>query len=236
MVNMNITDTINCILNEKIHWNIEWIIAHKLDENLLEKSDIPKLHNDEIFVEHPEYPEYFVSQYGRIVSLKWGKVTLIKRNVVGPKENQYLGCTLSENGIKISITVHRAVADVFCPNFWKRKKKLNLQAHHIDGDHFNNDYRNLILLPKKLHDEIHKIKKIVLFKDGQIIPYLNVLDLVYDTGLTLEDIILARYDGRRKKQKATGGYTVYNVKGWLIGYKFRPQRKKRKKKAAKKQS
>lgn len=127
MVNMNITDTINCILNEKIHWNIEWIIAHKLDENLLEKSDIPKLHNDEIFVEHPEYPEYFVSQYGRIVSLKWGKVTLIKRNVVGPKENQYLGCTLSENGIKISITVHRAVADVFCPNFWKRKKKLLLQ-------------------------------------------------------------------------------------------------------------
>lgn len=236
MLNMNITDTMNHILNDKIHWNIEWIISNKLDENLLEKANIQKVRNDEIFVEHPEYPEYFVSQYGRIVSLKRGKVTLIKRNVVGPKENQYLGCTLSENGIKISITVHRAVADVFCPNFWKSQKKHNLQAHHIDGDHFNNDYRNLILLPRNLHEELHKIKKIVLFKDGQIITYMNVLDLVLESGLTLEDIILARYDRRRKKQKATGGYTVYNVKGWLIGYKFRPQRKKRKKKAAKKQS
>lgn len=236
MLNMNITDTMNHILNDKIHWNIEWIISNKLDENLLEKANIQKVRNDEIFVEHPEYPDYYVSQYGRIVSLKRGKVTLIKRNVVGPKENQYLGCTLSENGIKISITVHRAVADVFCPNLWKSQKKLNLQAHHIDGDHFNNDYRNLILLPRKLHEELHKIKKIVLFKDGQIIPYMNVLDLVLESGLTLEDIILARYDRRRKKQKATGGYMVYNVKGWLIGYKFCPQRKKRKKKAAKKQS
>ena len=234
MLNMNITDTMNHILNDKIHWNIEWIISHKLDEKLLEKADISKLHNDEIFVEHPEYPEYFVSQYGRIVSLKWGKVTLIKRNTVGPKDCQYLGCTLSENGIKVSITVHRAVADVFCPNFWKSKKKLNLQAHHIDGDHFNNDYRNLILLPKKLHDEIHKIRKIVLFKDGQIIPYLNVLDLVYDTGLTLEDIILARLNKRRKPMRATGGYTVYNVRGFRIGYKY--CQKKRKKKASKKQS
>ena len=233
MLSMNITDTMNHILNDKIHWNIEWIISNKLDENLLEKANIQKVRNDEIFVEHPEYPEYFVSQYGRIVSLKRGKVTLIKRNVVGPKENQYLGCTLSENGIKISITVHRAVADVFCPNFWKSQKKLNLQAHHIDADHFNNDYRNLVLLPQKLHKELHKIKKLVLLKDGQIITYANVLDLVYDTGLTLEEIILSRHDKRRKPYKSSG-YTVFNIKGCLIGYKYYP--KKRKKKAAKKQS
>lgn len=227
---------LNTVNNEKLYWNIEWIISHILGEKLLEKANISKLHNDEIFVQHPNYIDYYVSQYGRVISRKYGRVKLLKPYIIGPKNNQYLGYGFSDGEVE-SISVHRAVADVFCPNFWKGKnqKKLNLQAHHIDGNHFNNDYRNLILLPKKLHDEIHKIRKIVLLKDGQIVPYMNVLDLVYETGLTLEDIILARYDGRRKKQKATGGYTVYNVKGWLIGYKFRPQRKKRKKKAARKQ-
>ena len=232
---MNFT-TKNTVINEKLHWNIEWIISHTLDEKLLEKSDISKLHNDEIFVQHPNYVDYYVSQYGRVISTKFNKIKLLKPYIIGPESNQYLGYRFSKNGNMESISVHRAVADVFCPNFWKNKsqKKLNLQAHHIDGSHFNNDYRNLILLPKKLHDEIHRIRKIVLLKDGQIFTYLNVLDLVYDTGLTLEDIILARYDKRRKKQKATGGYTVYNVKGWLIGYKYSP--KKRKKKASRKQS
>lgn len=227
----------NSKITEKIHWNIEWIISHTLDENRLEKAGISKLHSDEIFVQYPKYKDYFVSQYGRIISTKFGKIRLLKVYLVGEENNRYLGFTFSDGDTKISIGVHRAVAEVFCPNFWRSKnqKKLNLQAHHIDGNHYNNDYRNLILIPKKLHDELHKIKKIVLFKDGQIITYMNVLDLVLESGLTLEDIILARYDGRRKKQKATGGYTVYNVKGWLIGYKFRPQRKKRKKKAARKQ-
>lgn len=231
---MNFT-TKNTVINEKLHWNIEWIIAHTLDENLLEKADISRLHNDEIFVQHPNYVDYYVSQYGRVISTKFNKIKLLKPYIIGPKNYQYLGYRFSKNGNLESISVHRAVADVFCPNFWKNQsqKKLNLQAHHIDGNHFNNDYHNLILLPKKLHDEIHRIRKIVLLKDGQIFTYLNVLELVYDTGLTLEDIILARYDGRRKKQKATGGYTVYNVRGWLIGYKYCP--KKSKKKASKKQ-
>ena len=47
----------------------------------------------------------------------------------------------------------------------------------------NNNYHNIILLPLHLHAAIHKIKKMVLFKDNQIIEYKNPLDLVYDTGL-----------------------------------------------------
>lgn len=230
---MNFT-TKNTVINEKLHWNIEWIIAHTLDENLLEKADILKLHNDEIFVQHPNYVDYFVSQYGRVISRKYGRVILLKPYIIGPKNNQYLGYSFSSGEVE-SISVHRAVAEVFCPNFWRSKsqRKLNLQAHHIDGNHYNNDYRNLVLLPKKLHDELHKIKKLVLLKDGQIITYANVLDLVYDTGLTLEEIILSRHDKRRKPYKSSG-YTVFNIKGCLIGYKYYP--KKRKKKAAKKQS
>lgn len=229
---MNFT-TKNTVINEKLHWNIEWIISHTLEESRLEKAGISKLHNDEIFVRYPDYPDYWVSQYGRIISTKFGKARLLKVYLVGEKSNRYLGFTFSDGYNKASIGVHRAVAEVFCPDFWKGKKNQNLQAHHIDGNHFNNDYRNLVLLPKKLHDELHKIKKLVLLKDGQIITYANVLDLVYDTGLTLEEIILSRHDKRRKPYKSSG-YTVFNIKGCLIGYKYYP--KKRKKKAVKKQS
>lgn len=221
------------LASNKFNWNLEWIIAHILDEKRLEKANISKLHNDEIFVQHPDYADYYVSQYSRMISTKFSKIRLLKPYITGCADNQYLGYAFSENGKVTSISVHRAVAEVFCPDFWKGKKNLNLQAHHIDGNHFNNDYRNLVLLPKKLHDGLHKIKKLVLLKDGQIITYANVLDLVYDTGLTLEEIILSRHDKRRKPYKSSG-YTVFNIKGCLIGYKYYP--KKRKKKAAKKQS
>ena len=220
----------------KFNWNLEWIIAHTLDEKRLEKADISKLHNDEIFVQHPEYTDYYISQYSRAISTKFSKIRLLKPYITGPTDNLYLGYGFSVNGRVVQISVHRAVAEVFCPDFWKNKKNLNLQAHHIDGNHFNNDYRNLVLLPKKLHDELHKIKKIVLLKDDQIITYANVLDLVYDTGLTLEEILLSRYDKRRKPCKSSG-YTVFNIKGYLIGYKYHPEKRNRKgKKASKKKS
>lgn len=121
-----------------------YISYRALDENLLEKADISKLHNDEIFVQHPNYVDYFVSQYGRVISRKYGRVTLLKPYIIGPKNNQYLGYSFSSGEVE-SISVHRAVAEVFCPNFWRSKnqKKLNLQAHHIDGNHYNNDYQNV---------------------------------------------------------------------------------------------
>ena len=72
------------------------------------------------------------------------------------------------------------------------------------------------MLPTHLHTAIHKIKKMVLFKDGQIIEYKNPLDMVYDTGLKLEDILLAN-KSKKKPLKSQGGYTVFNVKGHLIG-------------------
>lgn len=79
-----------------------------------------------------------------------------------------------------------------------------------------------------LHAAIHKIKKIVLLEGGKIQEYKNPLDLVYDTGLTLEEILLAN-KGKKKPLKSEGGYTVYDIKGYLIGFQYYPQKDKRKK-------
>ena len=80
----------NSKITEKIHWNIEWIISHTLEESRLEKAGISKLHNDEIFVRYPDYPDYWVSQYGRIISTKFGKARLLKVYLVGEKVTDIL--------------------------------------------------------------------------------------------------------------------------------------------------
>ena len=131
---------------------------------------------------------------------------------------------ITPDGNLTTFGAHRAVADIFCPNFWKKGK---FEAHHIDGNKMNNNYHNIILLPLHLHAAIHKIKKMVLFKDNQIIEYKNPLDLVYDTGLKLEDILLAN-KSKKKPLKSQGGYTVFNVKGYLIGFKYYPETRKKK--------
>lgn len=65
----------------------------------------------------------------------------------------------------------------------------------------------------------------MLLQDG-IIEYSNPLDLVYDTGLTLEDIILAD-KGNAKPLKSNSKYSVFNVKGNLIGYQYYPKKKEK---------
>lgn len=208
-------------------WNFNYIATHKLPEETLEKSRIEKINPEEIFVRHPVYWSYYVSQYGRVVSMKWGKVTLLKAHIGGQPDRQYLYYCFCLAGEKHTIGAHRAVADVFCPNFWD--KFAHLEAHHLDGNRFNNDYHNLILLPRSLHKAIHNIKKMVLLKDGVLLQYGNPLDLLEETGLTLEEILLAN-KGKKKPLKSTGGYTVFDIKGHLIGFQYYPQKRKQIKK------
>lgn len=212
---------------DKFNWNKEYIITHTLDEDIIKRAGIKKLDDSEVFVQHPKYKDYYCSQYGRAISIKGDRVKLLGANIGGQPDRQYLYYTFSMHGYPTTIGAHRAVADIFCPNFWNNKKKGKFEAHHIDGNKFNNNYRNIILLPLHLHTAIHKIKKMVLFKDNQIIEYKNPLDLVYDTGLKLEDILLAN-KSKKKPLKSQGGYTVFNVKGYLIGFKYYPETRKKK--------
>lgn len=212
----------------KFNWNKEYIITHTLDEDIIKRAGIKKLDDSEIFVQHPTCTDYYCSQYGRAISIKGDRVKLLGAVIGGQPDRQYLYYTFSMHGYPTTIGAHRAVADIFCPNFWKSgRKKIKFEAHHIDGNKMNNNYRNIILLPTHLHTAIHKIKKMVLFKDGQIIEYKNPLDMVYDTGLKLEDILLAN-KGKKKPLKSQGGYTVFNVKGHLIGFKYYPETRRKK--------
>lgn len=213
-------------MQEKFTWNYDYIIQNRLSDEILESAGIEKLEPKEIFVEYPEMQGYYVSQFGRVVSLKRNSVTLLGAFIGGQSDRQYLYYKFSEFGEPKTIGVHRAVADVFCPNFWKGADRL--EAHHIDGNKMNNHYKNLILLTTILHAAIHKIKKIVLLKDGKITEYKNPLDLVYDTGLKLEDILLAN-KGKKKPIKSEGDYTVFDIKGNLVGFQYYPQKRKKKK-------
>lgn len=208
-------------------WNYDYIIQNKLDESVLENAGIEKLEPSEIFVEHPEHEGYYISQFGRCISLKRKKVVLLGAFIGGQPDRQYLYYGFSAGAETKTIGVHRAVADVFTPNFWKKAERL--EAHHIDGNKLNNHYRNLILLTPVLHGAIHKIKKIVLLENGKIKEYQNPLDLVYDTGLKLEDILLAN-KGKKKPIQSDSKYTVFDVKGNLIGFQYYPKSEKANKK------
>lgn len=213
-------------MKENFTWNYERIIQYKLSDETLEEAGIEKLEPSEIFVEHPEHGGYYVSQFGRVVSLKRKKTVLLGAFIGGQSDRQYLYYGfIDKDGLKKTISANRAVADVFCPDFWKSKDRL--EAHHIDGNKLNNYYKNLILLPTKLHAALHKIKKIVLLKEGKITEYKNPLDLVYETGLRLEDILLAN-KGKKKPIKSEGGYTVFDIKGNLIGFQYYPQDRNKK--------
>ena len=213
-------------ITEKFKWNHEQLIQHQLDEVILDAAGIEKLDAAEVFVEHPTHEGYYVSQYGRAVSLKRKDAALLGAFIGGQPDRQYLYYGFINNGEKQTIGAHRAVADVFCPNFWKGSSRL--EAHHLDGNKLNNDYRNLILLTTPLHAAIHKIKTIVWFKDGKIVEYRNPLDLVYETGLKLEEILLAN-KGKKKPLKCQDGYTVFDIRGHLIGFKYYPEKSKKKK-------
>lgn len=205
----------------KFNYNNQYINNNKLNREKIKRAKIELVAEDEIFVKHPDWNDYFISQYGRGISVKNDKLRLLS---LTPGGGGYFYFKFSEWGNDIaeqSISVQRAVADIFCPNYWGN---IRLQAHHMDKNRINNNYWNLVLLPINLHKAIHKIKKMVLLKDGKIIEIRNVLELAEMTGLTLEEIILVNKDSKKKPLKSNGGYSVFDIKGNLIGYQFYPEK------------
>lgn len=205
----------------KFNWNNEYIQLNKLSVEQITEANIELLDN-EVFVKHPKWNDYYISQYGRGISVKGKAIKLLS---LQPGGGGYYYFKFSEvgNTNTPSIGVHRAVADVFCPDFWD---DTPLEAHHIDKVHTNNYYKNLILLPRKLHSALHQIKKIVQFDGGTIKEINSILDLVYSTGLTLEEIILAN-KGNNKPLKSNSKYTIFDIKGYLIGYQYYPKKGKK---------
>lgn len=205
-------------------WNSEYIAQHTLDNHIITDSGIKLLNEDEIFVEHQDFSRYFISQYGRAISLKRKQPQLLRESIQGTRENQYPAFGIGINGQ--SMITGRAVAEIFCPNFWNRFKRMPniynsaLEAHHCDKNHFNNHYLNLVLLPVWLHHDAHKIDSYALWSGTEINEYLNPLRIVEATNmdLELEDITCAGWN--RKGKSSDTGYTIYKIDHYWIGLKF----------------
>lgn len=81
------------------------------------------------------FPQYFVSDHGRVISIKSGDKQILKKQ---KGKRGYHHVVFHRNGERRTIKVHRLVLEVFvgpCP------KKM--ETSHLDGDCYNNHINNL---------------------------------------------------------------------------------------------
>lgn len=89
---------------------------------------------DEIFVRIEEFPDYYVSNLGRVLSLKFGKERFLKPAIY----NGYYSVVLLNGNIRKLVRIHRLVAKAFIPN------PYNLpEVNHKDENKLNNCVDNL---------------------------------------------------------------------------------------------
>lgn len=70
-----------------------------------------------------------------------------------PKSRQMAGTRLPKLGDNfLSMTDYLKFYSRYYGITWDHQK---FEVHHVDGNHYNNDIRNLILLPKDLHRRLH---------------------------------------------------------------------------------
>lgn len=104
---------------------------------------------NEIWKNIKDFPDYCVSNFGRIKSLKFGKEKIRK---CCKSKDGYLRINLSKNGKLIAKKIHILVYETF-------NKKLNNMCcvHHLDENKNNNYLKNLKKITKKEHRQIHMI-------------------------------------------------------------------------------
>lgn len=84
-----------------------------------------------------EFPRYYVSEYGDVVSMVKSTPLLLKPWRATSKNYKYVGLS-NGNGTYIKVTVHSLVAKAFCKN-----KNGGTVVRHYDDDPDNNYYKNL---------------------------------------------------------------------------------------------
>jgi|TARA_E500000178_G_scaffold342601_1_gene388072 hypothetical protein len=86
-----------------------------------------------------QYPDYLVSNKGRVKSLKYTKGQHFRLLSQNPDKNGYFCVTLFPDKKYIKAKVHRLVAEAFC----KGKSEEKKWALHKDGNNQNNNASNL---------------------------------------------------------------------------------------------
>lgn len=101
-----------------------------------------------------EFPDYQISNYGKIKSNKYHKQSTMKLD----KNNKgYYRIRLSHNGKVVKRYTHILVYETF----YDDKLKSNECIHHKDENKENNYYENLEKLTKSKHKSIHNKGEIV---------------------------------------------------------------------------
>ena len=90
---------------------------------------------EELFVQIEGFPNYVVSNYGRVINC-------VRNYDIQPSCNsvKHMKVNLYSNGIRYTKQVHQLVAQAFFVNW-----ELGLEVLHISGDYNDNSVRNLEL-------------------------------------------------------------------------------------------
>jgi hypothetical protein len=118
---------------------------------LWENINDPILEN-EIWKIINDFPDYRVSNFGRIKSFKFGKERILKQNT---NSDGYFQISLLKNGKQKNKKVHHLVFETH--NNYKLKD--GECVHHTDEDKENNYFDNLKLMTKSDHKKIHMAEK-----------------------------------------------------------------------------
>lgn len=126
--------------------------------NLLTKNNYRELTSNLIW--HKENTRIFASKQGTIATIKEknGIYTLTFRDTAPGVKSRTSKKDKLEYKVcidKVTHSVHKLVALTY-PEY-ARVYKEGYEVHHIDGNHLNNNCKNLIWLPSNAHKKVHEL-------------------------------------------------------------------------------
>lgn len=157
-----------------------------------------------------DYPNYSVSNLGRVRNSKTGRILKSSKCGGGAEAGKYLHVILYQGSraSRKSIGIHRLVAKAFIPNP-DNKPEVN----HIDGNGYNNVVSNLEWVTHTenmihafsiLHPKIYIPKKVIRVEDGCIFDSID--DAAYACGFADHISFFTDYLDGKKQRQTIGGY------------------------------
>ena len=87
----------------------------------------------------------------------------------------------------------------------------NFEVHHLDGDRCNNEFENLVAIPKDIHNKYHNIKSkminfLKMFRDFRSLPkktnigiideYKKITDVIFEYEMQRDSKSITEYSGK----------------------------------------